>query len=323
MYKLKDISVIIPTYNRAEDLKKTLESLKLHLRDLREIIVVDQSIDKKTLELVRKLNNKKVKYVYSKIPSITIARNLGVKKTGKVTKIICFIDDDVSLSEDYFSEILKVFNNYKEAKGVAAYVPSQRLSQISRIEKLLMKIFFLSFSDNNRARIISAYGNTYPSKLSEIINSQWLSGVNMVYKKSVFLEQKFDEALLGYTIAEDIDFSYRLSLKYSNSLFITPFASLIHRVSNIERYPTEKMSFINQIDHFYFNFKNLNKNFAQKVIFAWSLIGISILRPVKLLITRKERDYLKMKFYFKSLFYCLRSIKKIKEGKLREFLKKE
>lgn len=319
MYKELDISVIIPTYNRVDDLKVTLEALKKHLKDLREIIIVDQSTNKKTIELIRKIRNRKVKYIYSKIPSITIARNLGVKNTDKRTKIICFIDDDVSLGKNYFTEILKVFNSHKQARGVAAYVSSPQLSQIGYIEKLLMSLFFLSFPEINKARIISAYGNTYPSKLSETMNSQWLSGVNMNYLKSVFIGQKFDENLLGYTIAEDIDFSYRLNKRHLNSLFITPFASLIHRVSNVERSPTERMSYINQIDHFYFNFKNLNKNWRQKFIFLWSLIGISLLRPIKFLISRKKSDYLKMKYYFKSLFYCLKNIKIIKGGKLRDF----
>ncbi len=323
MYEQKDITVIVPTYNRWEDVKKTLNKLKPHISKLKEVIVVDQSTDKKTFELIKKIKNKKVKYIFSKTPSITIARNIGVNKTNKETKIICFIDDDVDLGENYFTEILKIFKEYKGAKGAAAYVPSNDIRNMDKIEKLLRKIFCLSFPEDENARIISAYGNTYPSKLSKIIKSQWISGVNMAYKRSVFKEQSFDENLLGYTIAEDIDFSYRLSQKHQNSLYITPYANLLHRVSSIERYPTEKMSYINQIDHFYFNFKNLNKTFKQKLIFAWSILGISILRPIKFLFSRREIDYLKMKFYFKSLFYCLRNIKKIKEGKLREFMNKE
>ncbi|MBI2631877.1 glycosyltransferase family 2 protein [Candidatus Pacearchaeota archaeon] len=322
MYKASDISVIIPTYNRVVDLKLTLLALKKNLKDLREIIIVDQSTDKKTYELIKKIRNRKVKYVFSKTPSITIARNLGVRKASGGTKIICFIDDDVDIGENYFNEILKVFNTHKEAKGVAAYVSSPEILKMGKAEKILRKIFFLSYSEEENARIISAYGNTYPISLSKVINSEWISGVNMNYLKTVFIRQKFDENLLGYTIAEDIDFSYRLYMKYPNSLFITPYAKLTHRVSNIERYPTEKMSFINQIDHFYFNFKNLNKNWREKVIFIWSLIGISLLRPIKFLISRKMNDYLKMKFYIKSLFYCIKHIKMIKEGILRDFKEK-
>ncbi len=319
MYKHKNISVIIPTCNRSEDIKKTLIKLNKSLGDLCEVIIVDQSSNNQTRNLVKSLKSRKIKYLFSNTPSITIARNLGVKRASKSSKIIVFIDDDVDLDKNYFTEILKIFNNFSEARAVAAYVPSPELEKMSLLDILLRKLFFISFPDKEKARILSSYCNTYPSKLNKIINSQWLPGVNMAYKKSVFSEQKFDENILGYTIAEDIDFTFRLYKKYPKSLFITPSAKIIHRVSNVERYPTEKMSFINQIDHFYFNFKNLNKSLSQKLIFIWSIVGITLLRTIKFVSTRKEINYLKLKFYLKSLFYCLRNIKKIKSGRLREF----
>src|SRR3989344_1625974 len=114
MYESKDISVIIPTYNRKEDLKTTLNSLSKNVKNLNEIIVVDQSKNQETKNLIESLNSKKIKYVFSKIPSITIARNLGVKKSSKNSKIICFIDDDVSIGKNYFDEIIRVFHEHPE-----------------------------------------------------------------------------------------------------------------------------------------------------------------------------------------------------------------
>ncbi len=320
MHSLKTISLIIPTYNRAEDLKATLKSLKLFFKNIYEIIVIDQSTDNKTKLLVNSLRNRKIKYFYSKIPSITIARNLGIKKSSSKTEIICFIDDDVTIKDGYFEEILKIFNNHAEAKAVAGYIPSPEFKRISFFELISRKIFFLSYPEKDKARIISAYGNTYPDILEKTINSEWLPGVNMAYKKEIFKEQLFDENFLGYTVGEDIDFTYSLYKKYPRSLFITQRAKLVHRVSLIERYPTEKMSYINQVDHFYFHLKNMNDSFIKKVVFFWSLTGISIMRPIKFLLSRNETDYLKMKFFFTSLLYCLINIKKIKEGKLRDFI---
>lgn len=319
MYELKNISVIIPTYNRAKDLEATLESLSGYLKKIHEVIIVDQSKNQETRSLINKLKNKKIKYVFSEIPAITIARNVGVKNSNKKNKIICFLDDDVTVVKGYFEEIVGIFNKYG-AVGVSSYNTIPEELKQKNLERVFSKIFFIGCHENKeQAKILSAYGNTYPLKLTKIINSQWLPGVNMCYLKEIFEEQRFDENLLGYTIAEDIDFSYRLWKKYPNKLFITPFARVEHRISLIEREPTERMAFINQIDHFYFNFKNMNENLLQRIIFIWSLIGISILRPLKFIITRGGNDYLKMKFYYKSLFYCLRNLDKIKAGKLREF----
>ncbi len=316
MNQIKDISVVIPTYNRTRDLKITLSSIKPFLNELSEVLVVDQSKTEETKNLVKSLYNKKIKYLYSEVPSITIARNLGVKYASKKSKIICFLDDDVNVKRGYFKEILNVFNTYPQAKAVSGYCPPGSLNPFENFLKGMFR--FGNLENLERARITSAYGNTYPKTLKKVINSQWLQGVNMAYKKEVFDEQKFDENLLGYTIAEDIDFSFRLYKRYPNSVFITPFAKIVHRYSTVERYPTKKMAYINQIDHFYFNFKNLNKNFYQKMSFIWSIFGITLLRTARL-ISFKKINYDKWKYFVASLFYCLRNIKKIKQGRLREF----
>ena len=319
-YKEEDISVVIPTCNRAEDLKKTLKPILTAGKKIKEILIVDQSRDNKTKKAIEKLKYTKIKYIYSKTPSITIARNLGVKKADKESKIICFLDDDVTLEKDYFNGILEIFNKYPEAKAVAGFVPPEKdMKKENFISNLIKRIFYLQRKTKDEAEIVSAYGNTYPYNLKKIINAEWLQGVNMIYKKEVFDEQKFDENLLGYTIAEDTDFNYRLYKKYPKLIFITPYAKIIHRDSKIERYETRKMAYINQTDHFYFNFKNLNKNFMEKIIFVWALLGIILLRTTRFIFGFKKEDRLKLQFFFESLVYCIKNLDKIKKGDVRSF----
>lgn len=321
MYKLKDISVVIATYNRPEELKITLKALKFHLKYIKEAIIVDQSLGEKTRKVVSSFKLKNLIYVYSPVPSITRARNIGVKKSSKETKIVSFIDDDVSLKKSYFKEILKIYNSNKEARAVAGYVPYEKnMPNPSKFELLARKIFFLGGRlYKNDASIVSSYGNRYPISITKVINADWMPGDNMSYRKEIVEELKFDENLLGYTVAEDIDMGYRLSRKYKNSIFITPYAGLIHRYSFQERSPTAKASYLNQVDHFYFFFKNLNKNIVEKLIFIWSLLGITILRTCLLLIKPSKASYLKLKYYFISLFYCISNLDKIKSGRVREF----
>ena len=321
MFRLKDISVVIPTYNRVDDLKETLNSIIPFAKKLNIIIVVDQIKDSPSKDLIENMKIKNLRRVYSSPPAITIARNVGISKVK--SKLICFLDDDITLDTDYFNKILDVFNNHPEAKGVSAYYNNGIvLSGLIKIENLFKRLFFLTYFDTKeRARVLSVYGNTYPYNPKNILISQWLTGFNMVYKKEVFKEQLFDTNMLSYSLAEDFDFSYRLYKKYNNGLFITPFAKIIHRVSKVERYSTQKISYMNQINHFYLNFKNFNNNFKEKIIFVWSIFGISILRIFKFIFTLRKIEYLKLKFYFKSLFYCFFNLKKIKQGKLMDFEK--
>lgn len=318
MYSLKDISVIIPTYNRAEEFSnKTLKALIPFMPLLNEIIVVDQSENEETKTLIKKLKIKNLKYIFSSPPAITIARNNGVKKISKTSKIICFLDDDLSLDRNYFSEILKVFNENPNILAVGGTQQHLPLSTFEIVRNCIKKAFFLG-NFGKSVSITSAYGNNYPLKIDKPLYAQWLPGFNMAYKREVFKSQKFDENLLGYTIAEDTDFSYNLYKKRPNSIIITPEAKIRHLTSFVGRYPTEKMEYINQIDHFYFNFKNLNRSLAQKAVFVWAVFGIFALRAADLL-SFKKISYLKFKFFIKSLFYCLSNLNKIKKGKLRDF----
>lgn len=319
MYSESDISIVIPTYNRAEDLRKTLISSKEVIKNVKEVVIVDQSKNDETKNLIKKMKIANIRYVFSKVPSIARARNKGAGSLSKGTKIVAFIDDDVDVRIDYLKEILRIFNENPGAKAVGIYNGSESLSGFNKIENFAKKLFFLGYTENKTARITSPYGNTYPGKLNKVVNSQWLPGVNMAYKKEVFNDQKFDENLLGYTVAEDIDFSYRLYLKNKDGVYLSPFAKVIHRASTVERTPKRRMSYINQVDHFYFFFKNYNNTFLQRVKFIWSLFGITILRTIKLILSPKKTNYLKWKYYFESLSYCLSNMEKIRKGKVREF----
>jgi len=320
MHQLKDISVIIPTYNRARDLKETLRSVLPSLSNLRELIIADQSSSDETRKLIKSLKNSKIKYIHNPVPSITLARNVGVKKASSKSSIIIFLDDDVILGKNYFDEIIKVFNEHKDALAAAAYIPSPELTKMLALERILRKMFFISYPERDRARITGAYGNTYPYCLTKTINPEWLSGVNMAYKKEVFKEQRFDENLPGYTVAEDIGFSYKLYKKHPSSIFLTPYAKLTHRASNAERYPDRKMSYINQIDHFYFYFKEVHTGIFSSLKFLWTLLGISMLRILNSLRKLKKTEALKTLYFFESLFYCIVHAGDIKRGNVRSFL---
>jgi GT2 family glycosyltransferase len=311
-YNLSDIAVIIPTFNRVEDLKKTIYSFEKVGEKLSEIIIVDQSLDNSTEEFIRSLNLKNLVYVKLSTPSLTKARNLGIKKISIKTRLVCFLDDDVSLGAGYFEGILSVFNTYHYAEGVSGwYLPALHLN---RYEQLVKRLFFIEHYQDNCANVVSAYGQVYPSKLDKILSSEWIPGFNMVFKREVLGELSFDEALEKYALGEDFDFSYRVHKKYPGSLFITPFASIEHRASIVERYPTEKAAYMNQRNHFYLNFKNFNKTFIEKITFIWAIIGILLLRTFKAISSRKKIDLIKAFLFYKSLFVCLKQLHAIRSA---------
>ena len=313
-YSLADVSVIIPTYNRSQDLRETLVSFKNKIKDLQEVIVVDQSTDHKTKDLIKSLRDKKIKYIFSDKPSLTVARNLGISQINRSCKIVIFLDDDVTLDTNYFKEILRVFNENALAYGVGGYYLPRGLKN-SKISTFIRKFFFIEHRAPNSGRVLSSYGAIYPSRLNKTINVEWIPGFNMAFKKEVFKKDIFDEHLSRYSLGEDFDFTYRVNMRKPLSLFLTPRARLIHRASQIERYPARKITYMNQIHHFYLHYKNFNRNFKERSIFVWSLLGISLLRLSLLLFRPNKRNWLKATLYFSSLSYCIFNLKDIKRGR--------
>ena len=314
MYSLKDICLIIATYNRSDDLRETFKQSRKEFSKIGEILIVDQSNDDKTKKFIKSIKDKEIRYYYREKPSLTDARNFGATKAKG--KILVFIDDDATLLNGYFQGIIDTFNKFPNAMGVSGF---QKNTGRGLFDRLFRKIFFLENSLENNAGVVSAYGAIYPSKLDKTIQSKWLCGHDMSYHKDVFdkYKLKFDENLGGYALGEDFDFSYRVWKINKGGLYMTPKALMVHRFSSTSRTPTRKLIYMNQINHFYFNYKNFNSSIYEKLVFHLALIGLILANIVKLGIHLKTTVT-----FFKSLIFCFSNINKIKKGKIKELYQK-
>lgn len=88
-------SIVIPTYNRADFIGKTVESLLNQEYKNFEIIVIDDGSTDNTKEVISKFENPKVKYFYKKNEERGAARNFGVKQS-KGDYINFFDSDDIA-----------------------------------------------------------------------------------------------------------------------------------------------------------------------------------------------------------------------------------
>jgi len=88
-----DISVIIPTHNRAELLPRALDSVLEQTRPPDEIIVVDDGSDDGTDELVRR-QYPSVRYLHQRNRGVSAARNRGIAAAGG--EWIALLDSDDS-----------------------------------------------------------------------------------------------------------------------------------------------------------------------------------------------------------------------------------
>ena len=314
------ISIIIVTYNRPGDLNDCLNSILIQSCPPYEVIIIDNSTNKETKKLAEKKkgefikNNILLKYVRNeKENSLTVARNIGVRNaTGK---IICFLDDDIVLDENYLEEIKKTYNNHPDVLGVHGYIAQEKPA---KIRNFLYKNFFLYHLEENRCRVLPSTCVVYPLEPKGIISCQWLPGAS-TYRKGIFQEFSFDENLKKYSDGEDLEFSYQVFKKYPNSLFITPYARLIHKASPAGRTIGKELISMREVYSLYLFYKLIPQTIKNKIIYLWSRIGKIILNIISSIFKLSLSGIIENFYLVEAYIYCLRHQKEIKKAKLEFF----
>lgn len=277
---MKEVSIVIPTRNRSEKLERLLHSILRQTTRVNEVIVVDDSDDFKTKELIMQLQGYfsragiTIKHFMSsknEVKSISKARNLGAKEARG--DIVIFLDDDVTIDENYVKEILKVFDMYSQALGVQGTVVNLRYSHL---DNSIKKVFYYWHAEAEKCRMLPSGKTTFAYSPSGIIPCEWLFGLNVAYKREVFKEFSFNERLLGYSLGEDKELSYKIYKKYPGSLFLTPYARVYHYPPSSNNMSKQKIYIITAYPIGFF-FNNIEQTLKNKAIFFWSEIGRIIL----------------------------------------------
>jgi glucosyl-dolichyl phosphate glucuronosyltransferase len=317
------VSIIIPTYNRINELSDALNSVLTQTAFPLEVIIVDDSDDDRISDLCQKkeiqfLNfHIKLKYIRNyRQRSNAIARNTGIDNTNG--DIVLFLDDDVILDKNFLLNILEVYEKYPSAVGVQGYITNVTKYPSWRNE--FNRLFSIGFYEKDKCRVLKSTHNTYPIPLTTIINCQWMSGANQSFKKNILTEFRFDENLKSYAFKEDLDLSYRVFKKYPQGLFITPHSKLIHLISQNSRLNSDIMLNIQYVNSFYIFFKDFNGSVSEKIIFYWSWIGYLLIPlPVLLffsLITFNKPNMIKIKSHYISFLFVLLHLDEIRQGNL-------
>lgn len=111
---MPEIALVVVTRDRAELVARhLLPSLARALLDGVDALVVDQSGDERTAELVRDLPD--VRYMRSG-PGLSHGRNAAVAATS--TPLIAFTDDDVSFPSTWAHDLMRAFEEVPEAGAV-------------------------------------------------------------------------------------------------------------------------------------------------------------------------------------------------------------
>ena len=202
------ISVIIPTYNRADVVGRAILSALKQTYTPFEIIVIDDGSSDKTAETVRKFSNS-VTYVEQKNSGPASARNNGIQRsTGNY---IAFLDSDDEWMPDKLEKQIELINS-KHAQVV--------------ITNSLFKNRSNSAETTFSKSLFSDLLNRFDSELTDcfplLIEQNFIHLSTLLVQKSCLLEVGyFDE---GMPVAEDTDLWLRLAFKYKFGIITTPLA---------------------------------------------------------------------------------------------------
>jgi len=110
---MNDISLVVPTYNRALLLKRALESVAMQTQLPDEIIVVDDGSTDDTAKMIKK-EFPGVVYIHQKNSGVSAARNLGIQKASH--EWIALLDsDDEWLPEKLATQVSVIENKPGES----------------------------------------------------------------------------------------------------------------------------------------------------------------------------------------------------------------
>jgi GT2 family glycosyltransferase len=287
------LTAIIPTRNRPDDLVKAVHSLVIQERLPDELIIVDQSSEDTSRLLVTKILNNfqhiNIIYIHDRnINGLIEAKEVGVKHT--TGDIVCFLEDDIFLEPEYFSEILKGFSLDKEMIGCCGIITNP-LRQ-SSLHQLIFNLFHVGIYADPRASLWGKYNGTGHS----LIPSMMISGGMSAWRREVFSKVAFDTTT-GFHMFEDIDFSTRVVDLFGKRLYINPNARLEHHWSPVNRdaIGVGQRRKLQECIKFYR--KRKNNPFAELSL-SWLLIGLLLDSCAK---TISTRSWMPLKGYFQGI----------------------
>lgn len=218
--------IVIPTRNRPDEIKNTINFLNLNKNFFSRIIIVDAS----DIELKEKIKKLLLNYslninLIDAEPSTCTQRNLGFSFIED-EEFIMFLDDD----NIFYNDALFQMNNFlKKNINFAGVAFNQILKEEENFSEKLKKNFFTDKLSIYPSKKGGVSRSGWQSKFINFENDEiveWLPTRAVIYKTELIKNLKFDENLGIYGYLEDLDFS--LELKKKGKLMVCKNAKYTH-----------------------------------------------------------------------------------------------
>lgn len=281
MKNILPISIVIPTMNRPRSLKRTIDKIMECDNLPAQIVVVDQSNNEEN-----KINNRNTlkhytesilcSYIHLAKPSLTAARNIGTEACEN--DIIIHSDDDVDVKEDTILNVFELMSNDNVSliAGIDDNISTGK-------SKFGFFAYTKSYIKRNLGHVtLSIFGRFPESNITTEVSTEWAMGFFFVIRKSLLTKWNlaWDENLIKYAYAEDLDFSYsyyKLATKEMKSCIISPKVIVKHLVSQEHRTLSFEATMMYVLHREYISYKHF-KSPISRLATRWSNFFMIIIR---------------------------------------------
>lgn len=299
------VSIVIPTHNGLELLKKILPSILDLIKNVEdnEIFVVDDGSGDRTSDYLKGYSSQIKVIVLKKNVGFGSACNTGVSQARN--SLVLLLNNDVLINSDFLTPALSTFRK-QEKKGQNIFALA------CRVLKGDQKTYY-----HFRNEGIFSKGEIIIKPVSDEKGSTFFaSGVMMLFSKEVFMELGGFDDLYHPFYWEDVDICYR-ALKKGYRIIYNPKIVIYHKdqsttvFSKKGKFPLffAKMyaRIIQERNQYLFTWKNILDHGLILKHITWI--------PIQLLLSLKNKDHI-----FKSigLIFALMKLKKALKKRKKE-----
>ena len=279
MDKYVPISVIIPTYNRTTVLFDTIRSIVSGVQRPEEVIIVDQTIPAISFpkDLLNMIDEGRLTVLHETIPSLTRSRNIGLRCASN--DIVLFCDDDILIDNNTIKNLYQKMSQ-KNIALIAGITKDENSLFVGKsdvgIKSIISTVMGLKkFWRKDGYVIRGSMRGRYATNIVSPTKTEWAMGYFFCIKKSFCVENNiwFDEKLIRYAYAEDLDFSLRYCMAADKRNFRTivdPTLYVDHLASKEWRTPSRAAAFYTVINRRYLSYKIFPKKFWYRWFMEWA-----------------------------------------------------
>lgn len=203
------VSIVVPTYNRKEKLKLTIETLEKsdYPKDNIEILIVDDCSNDNTKKVVNKLirRYKNIKYFKTKKNSgPAAARNIGIKNSRG--GIIFFTDDDGIIPRNWIKDFVEFYQKHRGIYGIGGILKAPIDNIFAKLERVKNQILGIQIKGIMIGRSNVPIGFTS----------------NLSYRKEVFDKIGHFDENFKVPAGEDLEFKKRVAKKFKLAFLPVP-----------------------------------------------------------------------------------------------------